>query len=86
MIEDLKELEKKLEKKKEELILKTKISSIKEEIDELDGKKNIKKDLMKGSKIVGKGLGKGMKSLFKVAGDLGRSYDQSTKGKKETIK
>ena len=84
MIEDLKKLQKKLGKKKEELILKTKIASVKEEIDEIEGKKDIKKDLLKGSKIVGKGLGKGLKGLFNAAGSLGRSYEASTKGKKES--
>ena len=86
MIENLKKLEKKLKEKKEKLILKTKITTIKEEIDELDGKRNVKKDLLKGAKITGKGLGKGLKGLFNAAGSLGRSYESSTKGKKETIK
>lgn len=79
MTKELQKLKEKLEKKKEEIVLKKEIATVEEEIDDLEGKRDIKKDMKKGATI----LGKGIEKLFKSAGALGRNYEESTKDKKE---
>lgn len=76
---EIERLKKDLEKRKKELQIKKEVAILKKEIEELSPSKGRKigKDLFKGAKIIGRGLGKSLKGGFKLAATAGRNIEKS---------